>query len=144
MQAVLYRRRAQKNFGFEYRQNIHNGCTFRHFRPIMKFPLILQISKNFIWETFLQIKSYHLKTLMEEVKPIFIEKWIWITGYVKNIIGFRNFWTIRRFRRKDQDLSFFYWIVLFKSRDVAWCLDGKIHARRFGAIWVRKAGLNFW
>ena len=36
-QAVPDRRRAFENDEFEYRQNNHKSCTFRHFQLVMKF-----------------------------------------------------------------------------------------------------------
>ena len=84
-------------------------------------------------------------TLMEEVEPILMENKDFEhrdTYRLSSLFG--NFW----FRRKGQGVSFFFWTVHLKFRDVAWDLDGTIQIGSSGEVSVRisscKYCWNFW
>ena len=51
----------QKIMSFNIHKKNKNSGTFRHFRPIMKIPLIVRKSRNFVRNTVEQIRSYQLK-----------------------------------------------------------------------------------
>ena len=59
---------------FEYRQNNNTSSTVRYFRLIVIIQLIVQSSENFNWKTFYRLKNLSNYALVEEVKPVVVEK----------------------------------------------------------------------
>ena len=70
-QALLCRGRASQKWGFEYRQNNNDCYTFRTFSRI---PLIVKKIKELPFGDPPTGKEVSVNNLMEEMKPIIVEK----------------------------------------------------------------------
>ena len=88
--------------------------------------LIVQKQKKMQKEESSTDRNLSIITLMEEVKPKVMKKSeIEHKEMSKSLSLFGNF-VLSIFRRKDQDLSFFHWIVFLKHGGGAWALDERI------------------
>ena len=111
-QAVIHRRRAVKNYDFEYPQNHSKSCTFRRFGHIKRSLFIKQKSSNFNSKTLLQIKKalniapkLSIRTLMKR-KPILMEKWEFQWKFMSNLLFYLHCWTIRIPTRRSRPIIF--------------------------------------
>ena len=104
MRAVLYIKKALESLKFEYWLIDNNSCTFWHFRPILIILLTVQKTKNFNSRTISRQKAINSNPDGRSEANFYRE--MGILGYIKFLLMFWHFWTIRIPTRKSRSLIF--------------------------------------